>query len=421
VLEKTPKPPKTPNPPKPPKPQVSNNKDVALKEPGRHRVGGEQGLYLFVSPDEQVRRWIFRFTSPVTKRVTETGLGMASAVSLAQAKAKAGDLRKQIANDICPMHAKRAEQASRVTFREAADGWIATQQPAWKGGSNSSQKKNAVLLLYHHGAPLAGKRVGEISVDQIQETLKELWARTPNQARRTLSMFERVFDFAKARGWRQGDNPCAWKGNMEYRFPRQRATDRRHHPAMNYQALPGFVKELRKRQDTATWAVALEFLILTCARTKEVLRAQFSEIDWDNKVWVLPKDRTKQGREHTVPLSERAMALLTRQKEHSNGSEYIFTGRNQKPLDIKIMYEHLKGMGVKESVHGFRSSFRDYMGNETHFAREPVEECLAHAVGNSVERAYRRQDALNKRRVILDHWSEYCAGHGLAGSVEEAA
>jgi integrase len=189
---------------------------------------------------------------------------------------------------------------------------------------------------------------------------------------------------------------------------------------MNYQALPGFVKELRKKQDT--WAVALEYLILTCARTKEVLRAQWSEIDWDNKVWVLPKDRTKQGREHTVPLSDRVLTLLMRQKEHSNGSEYIFTGRrpgghNGKVLDIKIMYEHLRGMGIEASVHGFRSSFRDYMGNETHFAREPVEECLAHAIGNSVERAYRRQDGLNKWRVILDHWAEYCAG----GSEEKAA
>jgi integrase len=407
MLQKTPKTQKTL---KPQKPQVSNNRDVALKEPGRHRVGGEQGLYLFVSPDEQVRRWIFRFTSPVTKRVTETGLGMASAVSFAQAKAKAGDLRKQIANDICPIHAKRAEQASRVTFKEAADGWIATHQPAWKGGSNSSQKKNATLLLYHHGAPLAGRRVGEISVDQIQETLKELWARAPNQARRTLSMFERVFDYAKAKGFRVGDNPCAWKGNMEYRFPRQRAQSGKHHPAMDYQALPRFVKELRKKQDTATWAVALEFLILTCARTKEVLRAQWSEIDWDQKLWVLPKDRTKQGREHAVPLSERAMTLLTRQKEYSSGSEYIFTGRMQKVLDIKIMYEHLRGMGINASVHGFRSSFRDYMGNETSFAREPVEECLAHRLGNSVEQAYRRQTALKKRQEIMEAWADYCAG-----------
>jgi hypothetical protein len=243
---------------KTPKPQVSNNKDVALKEPGRHRVGGEQGLYLFVSPDEQVRRWIFRFTSPVTKRVTETGLGMAKDVPLAAAKDTAGRLRRQIAQGVCPIHAKRAEQASRVTFREAAEGWVATHQPAWKGGSNSSQKKNAVLLLCHHGAPLAGRRVGEISVDQIQETLKELWARSPNQARRTLSMFERVFDYAKAKGWRQGDNPCAWKGNMEYRFPRQRAQGWKHHPAMDYAKLPQFLRDLRMKQDTATWAVALE-------------------------------------------------------------------------------------------------------------------------------------------------------------------
>jgi integrase len=344
---------------------------------------------------------------------------MAANVSLAQAKSKAGGLRKQIANGICPIHAKRAERGSHVTFKEVADGWIETHKVSWKGGSESSQMKNAVLLLHVHAAPLTQKRVAEITPDMIQSALKELWARTPNQARRTLSMFERVFDYAKAKGFRVGDNPCAWKGNMEYRFPRQRAQDRKHHSAMDYQALPGFVRELRKKQHTATWAVGLEFLILTCTRTSEVLKAQWSEIDWDQRLWTIPADRMKAGRQHQVPLSDRAMALLARQKKYSNQSPFIFTGYSREALAGKAMINGLRGMGVKESVHGFRSSFRDYMGNETSFAREPVEHCLAHRLGNSTEQAYRRQTALKKRQEIMEAWSLYCAGHGLAG--EEAA
>jgi integrase len=153
--------------------------------------------------------------------------------------------------------------------------------------------KNAELLLYTHGKPLADKPVSTITPDMVEAALQELWARAPNQGRRTLGMWERVLNYAKAKGWRQGDNPCAWEACHEFRFARRRAQDKGHHPAMDYAQLPQFMRDLRIRQDKGTWALALEFLILTCARTNEVLQAQWSEIDWDQRLWTLSADRMK--------------------------------------------------------------------------------------------------------------------------------
>jgi integrase len=333
---------------------------------------------------------------------------MAANVSLVQAKTKAQNMRTQIANGICPIHAKRAEQASKVSFREAADGWIATHQPGWKGGDTGSQMRNARILLHDHGRVLAEKRVAEISPNDVQKALADLWARTPPQGRRALSMWERVFDFSRAKGWRQDSNPCAWRGLMEYRFPRVRRTDRGHYVAMSYEDIPVFMRALRQKQERSVGAVALEFVILTVCRTGEALGAMWNEIDWDKKLWTIPADRTKQGREHIVPLSNRVLAILELQKQYSNGSPFVFVGYNRTNLAEKSLLWVLRLMNVQATCHGFRSSFRDYMGNETHFAREPVEHCLAHQLGNSVEQAYRRQTALKKRQEIMEAWADYC-------------
>ena len=392
--------------------QIASNKQVALMPPGRHRVEGEPGLYLYVSSDQQTRRWIFRFTSPVSKRVTETGLGAVPVISLADAKTKAHDMRKQIANGVCPINAKRKELASRVTFREVADQWIETHKASWKlgwDGSEGSQMKTAKLLLYHHGAPLANLPVSEVTPDAVQAALEKLWKRTPNQGRRTLSMWERVFDYAKAKGFRVGDNPCSWRGCFEYRLSRRRASDLGHHIALPYEQLPTFMKKLRWQQVRGVSATALEFTILTVARTGEVLGMQWEEINWDKKTWTVPKERMKAAKEHVVPLNARAMELLVRQKEYS-GSGFVFEGYNRTRLADRCLRSVMHNMKVKASVHGFRSTFRDFCGDQTNFQREHVEACLAHQVGNSVELSYRRSTALEKRRIILDHWAEYCGG-----------
>jgi integrase len=263
-------------------------------------------------------------------------------------------------------------------------------------------------LLLKHGKPLQVVPVSHITPDRIQVALSGLWGKYPIQARRVLSMWERVLDFAKARGAREGDNPAAWKGCHQYRWPKQPNIDRNHYTAMDYAELPGFLGELRAREGRSIGARALEFLILTCGRTGEVLGAKWSEIDLDNKVWSLVGMRTKQGRAHRVPLSSRVMELLTVQRQYGNGSDYVFTGNGHGPLSGKAMTWVLRDMGSKVTVHGFRSTFRNWAGDVTDFQREHVEECLGHQVGNATERAYRRSDALEKRRVILQSWCEFC-------------
>jgi integrase len=373
--------------------------------PGRHQVTGTQGLYLYVSPDGQVRRWLFRYTSPASKRVTETGLGPVAAMPLDDAKDKVHELRKQIAKGICPITAKREARAKGVTFAEAAETWIETHKPGWR---SESQLSGARILLHQHGKPLAKVPVSEITPDLIQSALEGLWVRCPAQGRRALAMWERVLDFARAKGWRNGDNPASWRGMHEYRFPKRLKTDKCHHSALPYEQVSEFMRKLRVRQSRSSAAVALELCILTASRTGEVLGMQWSEIDWEKKLWTIPAGRMKGGREHVVPLSDRAMALLEDQRHYSPGSEFVFTGYKRDRMDDKCMISVVKNMKVDVTVHGFRSTFRDWAGDETDFAREHVEECLAHDVGNGVERAYRRQNGLDKRRRIMEEWSGFC-------------
>jgi integrase len=379
------------------------NRNVVFAKPGRHHAG-VTGLYLYVTPDAQVKRWIYRYTSPVTRRVTETGLGLIQVLTLAEAKSKVLDLQKQIAQGICPITAKRTSrgQTTTCTFGQCCEAWIKTHEPSWR---STSQLHNVRVLLFGHGKPLLGVPVSTITPDMVQATLSGLWAKHPNQARRALAAFARVLDFARARGMRQGDNPANWRGCQEYRFPRSNKINSNHYAAMDYTELPEFLTKLRARQKRSAGARALEFLILTAARTGEVLNMTYDEIDWDAKVWNLVGMRTKQGRAHRVPLSTRAMNLLERRKSCSN---FVFFGYNRRQLSAKIMPYVLRSMGSTVTVHGFRSTFRNWAGDVTDYQREHIEECLGHAVGNATERAYRRSDALEKRRAILQSWCEYC-------------
>jgi integrase len=239
----------------------------------------------------------------------------------------------------------------------------------------------------------------------VQATLSGLWSKHPNQARRALAAFARVLDFARAKGLRNGDNPASWRGMHEYRFPRQNKINGNHYAALDYAELPEFIRELRVRQRRSAGARALEFLILTCARTGEVLNLTWDEIDLDNKLWTLAAMRTKQGRSHRVPLTARAIELLGQRKGYSN---FVFSGYNRKALSGKSMAYILQTMNLAVTVHGFRSTFRNWAGDMTDYQREHIEESLGHQVGNAVERAYRRSDALEKRRTILQSWCEYC-------------
>ena len=257
---------------------------------------------------------------------------------------------------------------------------------------------------------MAHRFVAEITPDDVQKTLMELWRCAPSQARRALRAFEGVFDYAKAHGMRTGDNPAAWRGLHQYRFPILRAIDKQHFSAMHYDDVPEFIRQLRTHQNRSQAAVALEFAILTATRSGETLHMKWDEVDWGLKLWTIPGERMKAGKEHRVPLSERAMVLLERQREHMNGDVHVFTGYGWPggPLSRKSMIEFLRKNGIKVSVHGFRSTFRNWCGDKTQFDRETAEACLAHQVGNEVERAYRTSDALEKRRAVMEAWAAYC-------------
>jgi integrase len=177
---------------------------------------------------------------------------------------------------------------------------------------------------------------------------------------------------------------------------------------MHYDDVPEFIRQLRTHQNRSQAAVALEFTILCATRSGETLRMKWDEINWEQKLWTIPAQRIKAGKEHRVPLSARAIVLLERQREHMNGDVHVFTGYGQGPLSRKSMIEFLRNMGIKVSVHGFRSTFRNWCGDKTQFDRETAETCLAHQVGNQVERAYRTSDALEKRRAVMEAWAAYC-------------
>jgi integrase len=261
--------------------------------------------------------------------------------------------------------------------------------------------------LETYAAPLRSKPVDTITTDDVLAVLKPIWTRKPETASRVRGRIEKVLDAAKAKGFREGENPARWRGHLDHLLSKPSKLARGHHAAMAYEEVAAFLADLRQREGTA--ALALELCVLTAARSGEVLGMQWSEIDFDKKIWTVPAERMKAGREHRVPLSSRAAAIL-RQFEKLKVGDFVFTGQaRNKPLSNMAMEMVLRRMKVEDAtVHGFRSSFRDWAGNVSSFAREVVETALAHVIGEKAEQAYRRGDALEKRRKLMDAWASYC-------------
>jgi integrase len=261
------------------------------------------------------------------------------------------------------------------------------------------------MTLTVYAASLANKPVDAITTDDVLAVLQPLWTTKAATASRLRGRIEKVLDAARAKGLREGENPARWRGHLDHLLPKKSKLTR-HHPAMAYEHVAAFIARL---QETASvGALALEFCILTAARSGEVLRARWSEIDLDKKIWTVPADRMKAAREHRCPLSGRAVAILKQLAEIRTG-DFVFPGRRKnRPLwDMAMNWtlRRMKADGV--TTHGFRSAFRDWAGNETHFPREVAEAALAHSVGNQVEAAYRRSDALAKRRQLMEAWAGY--------------
>lgn len=275
------------------------------------------------------------------------------------------------------------------------------------GFRNEKHKAQWQMTLRTYAAPLRPKPVDTITTEDVLAVLKPIWTEKPETASRLRGRIEKVLDAAKAKGRRDGENPARWRGHLDHLLPKPLKLTRGHHAAMPYEQVPSFLAELRKREASA--ALALEFCILTAARSGEALGLRRSEIDFEKKVWTVPASRMKAGREHRVPLSARAFAIA-KELARAHSGEFLFVGQSRnKHLSNMAMDMMLRRMKQDDvTVHGFRSSFRDWAGNVSTFPREVTETALAHVIGDKAEQAYRRSDALEKRRKLMDAWAAFC-------------
>ena len=296
--------------------------------------------------------------------------------------------------------------ATTPTFGELADQIVSSLESGWR---NDKHRKQWRMTLTRYAAPLRDKPVDTISVEHVLGVLMPLWTTRPATASRLRGRIEKVLDAATARGLRAGVNPAVWRGNLDHLLPRSKRLAKVHHAALPFNEVPAFVSELSVQGSVV--ARALTFVILTGVRSGEALGARWDEIDLVTKVWTIPAARMKAGRAHRVPLSTPALALL-RDMEQQRSGDLIFPGqRPGKPLSSAVFLKLLRRMGRQNiTAHGFRSAFRDFAGEQTNFPREVAEEALAHFVGDATERAYRRSDALEKRRELMQCWGEFCTG-----------
>lgn len=364
---------------------------------GRHSDGG--GLYLNVKPAGS-KSWVFMFNKAGKRRVA--GLGPYPAVNLAAARRKAEEYRKLVAEGKDPIVVQR--KSEEPTFAECAELFLASMEGQWRNQKHRQQWRMTLGDAYCKR--LLPMRVSAIGTDNVLGVLTPIWQTKAETASRIRGRIERVLDYAKARGWRTGENPALWRGHLRNILPPRAKLTRGHHAAMGYANVPAFVVRLRGLDAMA--ARALEFLILTAARSGEVRGACWREIDLDLMVWTVPADRMKAGRPHRVPLCPRAIEIL-RDLEQTRQNEFVFPGQKpDRPLSGMAMEMLLRRMKVTNAtVHGFRSSFRDWTGEESTHPREVAEAALAHVVGDATERAYRRGDALAKRRELMEGWCNF--------------
>jgi integrase len=395
--------------------RLSAVKVATSRKPGLYADG--DGLYLQVT-ESGSRSWVFRFKA--SGRTRDMGLGSLNTVGLAEARAIAAECRRQRLQGIDPIEARKSgrvqaqlDAARSITFDECRDKFIASHKAAW---ANDKHLKQWESTLKTYVTPVFGKLpVQNVDVALVLKALEPIWKTKPETAGRVRGRIERILDWAKARGFRQGENPARWRGHLDIllasRVKVRRVT---HHAALPYVELPGFLLKIRQRDAVA--ARALEFAILTATRTGEVLGARWEEIDLENKIWTVPASRMKAGREHRVPMSTVALGIVKRLKPIRQ-SDFVFPGeRRNKPLSNMSMLMMLRRMAREDlTVHGFRSTFRDWAAEQTNFPREVAEAALAHVVADHTEAAYRRGDLFEKRRRLMAAWASYCQGESTEG------
>jgi integrase len=335
------------------------------------------------------------------------GLGsLDQGVGLAEARDARDEARQVLRSGRNPIDVRREAKrlAIKATFGAVADELLDAKSREWR---NEKHREQWRWSLQTGAAQLRPRPVDEIDTETILSVLRPIWMTTPETAQRLRARIEAVLDAAKAQGFRTGENPAAWRGHLSHLLPKRQKLTRGHHAALPYAAMPTFMAKLKTDETIA--AKALQFCILTAARTGEVLSSRWTEIDLTGKVWTLPSGRTKAGREHRVPLSDKACEVLTSVQPMREGDFIFPSPRGAQPLSHVAMAKVLARLDVAGvTVHGFRSAFRDWAGNETHFPRELAEAALAHVVGDKAEQAYRRSDALEKRRTLMNSWAAWC-------------
>lgn len=390
---------------------------VKNAKPGRHADGG--GLHLLVKTSG-ARSWVYRFMLKGQSR--DIGLGTAGqgGTSLADARDLASALRLKVKAGIDPLrqrHKEAAEalasaqaaQIAGITFKAVADAYIAANEGSWRNAKHRQQWQNTLTSYVY---PIMGELpVAQIGTAQVLNVLEPIWKAKPETASRIRGRIETILDSAKARGYRDGENPARWRGHLAQILPVRSRLSRGHHKAMPYDGLPAFLSELRMREAMA--AKALEFAIITATRTSEVLGAIWSELDLERATWTIPADRMKAGKEHRVPLSPRAVEILESVRQRG---VHLFPSENGGKLSSMAMSMLLRRMKQDCTVHGFRSTFRDWAAETTAYAHEVCEMALAHVIGNKSEAAYRRGDMFEKRRRLMNEWATFGASQQSTGA-----
>ena len=389
-----------------------------LKKPGPYEDG--DGLRLIIKGGG-AKSWVLRYQFQNVRR--DLGLGGYRKTSLGEARKKASEMHGLISKGIDPLEQKqsekRAKQEARAktrTFRDCALEYIEAHRSGWKNTKHAQQWINT---LETYAFPVIGKKsIGSVNTEDVLEILKPIWSTKPETASRVRSRIELVLDAAKAKRLRSGENPALWRGHLDKLLPKSTKVKAvKHHPAMPWSELPAFMQDLAKIDGLA--ARALEFTIFTACRSSEVLGATWNEIDVGNCVWIIPAERMKAEQEHRVPLSDAAMGVFVNLPYERN---YLFPGMKKgRPLSNVSMLKVLERMQKdRYTVHGFRSTFRDWAAENTNAPRELCEQALAHRIADKAEAAYFRSDLFEKRRQLMEKWANFATGKSSSGKVIQA-
>ena len=386
-----------------------------LEKPGYYCDGA--GLYLQVSKSGS-KSWIMRYT--MAGKPCEMGLGSINAFTLAEARQRATAQRKLLTDGIDPLATKRSDllarrmaEASIITFDKAAAAFIDANSPAWRNAKHGDQWRNTLAT---YASPVIGALpVSKIETSHIMRILSPIWTTKTETATRVRGRIEKVLDWAKVQGFRAGDNPALWRGHLSEALPKpSKVATEDHHAALPWSEIGAFMVALQAMQGAG--ARAMEIIILTATRTSEVINAKWSEFDLDAKLWTIPKERMKSFKEHRVPLCESVIRLLN---EQPHRGEYVFPGaKKDKPLSNMACLETLRRMDRGDlTVHGFRSTFRDWVSETTSYPRDVAEMALAHTIEDKSEAAYRRGDLIEKRRALMADWAVHCGTVLVAADV----